>query len=142
MWEDPKEIETSDIDALLRFLPVFEEEGFSFGAYREPTRGEDGTLHISFPLYELSDEASAFVGACYGHGWVAPFAWGAWQDEAERLFESPEALNEADIETIRKLLTLHVRKERFCDGHLAHMHESGHLTSILRRLRDLRESLD
>jgi len=37
-------------------------------------------------------------------------------------------LERADLETIRKLLTLHVRKERFCEGHLLGMFESGHLT--------------
>ena len=53
----------------------------------------------------------------------------------------PEMLEPADLETIRKLLTLHVRKERFCEGHLLGMFESGHLTKLLRRLHAIRRDM-
>jgi len=46
-------------------------------------------------------------------------------------------LEEADLETLRKLLTTHVRKDRFCEGHLDYMFECGHITAILERLQQL-----
>ncbi|MBN1128044.1 MAG: hypothetical protein JXA71_03610 [Chitinispirillaceae bacterium] len=39
---------------------------------------------------------------------------------------------------VRKLCTLHVRKDRFCEGHLAGIVEAGHMTEILKRLKELR----
>ena len=36
------------------------------------------------------------------------------------------------------LLTAHARNDRFCEGHLVAMIESGHVAACLRRLRDLR----
>jgi hypothetical protein len=37
------------------------------------------------------------------------------------------------------LLTLHVRKERFCEGHIAAMVEAGYIQGILERLKEMRE---
>jgi hypothetical protein len=35
----------------------------------------------------------------------------------------------------------HVRADRFVEGHLASVLESGHITAILRRLRGIREQM-
>ena len=123
-------LSTQDIDALLRFLPIFEADGFVFGEWES----QEGT----FPHFNLSAEADRFHRCLYDHNWIVSFDWPKWQEEAERLFESPEMLECADLETIRKLLTLHVRKERFCEGHLLGMFETGHLTKLLRRLHAIR----
>ncbi len=50
-----------------------------------------------------------------------PFDWIAWQDEANQFVKHPEYIKTTDAKTIRKLLTLHVRMDRFSDGHLAKM---------------------
>ena len=86
-----------------------------------------------------TEPAQRFVSALHEHGFIRPFDWGGWQSEAERYVEDPAQLQRADLETICKLLTIHVRKERFCEGHLAAMFECGHLTAVLRRLADLLE---
>lgn len=41
--------------------------------------------------------------------------------------------------TLRKLLTAHVRADRFSEGHLASVLESRHITAMLRRLKRIRE---
>lgn len=120
----------AEIDALLNFLPVFEADEFEFGDWHT----EEGTI----PMYIFSNQASAFMRALYDNGWIISFDWGEWQNEAAKLVESPAGLESADIETVRKLLTTHVRKERFCEGHLSAMHSCGHLVAILRRLKILR----
>ena len=88
---------------------------------------------------ELDESASRFISALHDNGWVVPFDWVSWQGEAQRYVSSPEMLESADVDVIRKLLTMHIRKERFCDGHLLAVFRSGHLNAILRRLKALRK---
>jgi len=55
--------------------------------------------------------------------------------------DSEEALQDADLEDLRKLLTHLVRSARFGGGLLSGKHECCQLAAILRRMRDLRESV-
>lgn len=125
-----------DIDAVLKFLPVFQAQGFKFGTWDSPKEVENV---IQLGMFYLSEEGAAFVHTLYDSGWVIPFDWPKWQDCARKYVESRQALGTADIEILRRLLTTHVRKDRFCEGHLAQMFESGHLTAILLRLQQIRE---
>ena len=68
------------------------------------------------------------------------FDWGAWQDEAIKYVQDPDLLSQADLDTLERLLTLHIRRDRFYDGHLAWAVESGHFTAILRQLQDIRRT--
>lgn len=89
-----------------------------------------------FPWFEFSDAVSEFQQALYDNGWVAPsFDWGEWQDAAREYVERPEKIGSADAAVVQNLLTTHVRKERFCEGHLAAMFENGHVVALLRRSR-------
>jgi hypothetical protein len=127
----PRDAEAgAKIDALLRFLPVFEAADADHGEWRLA----GGVM----PYLVTSEAVTGFVEALYGNGWVEPFDWGAWQETAAGYAGSPERVATADIDTIRKLLTTHVRKDRFCEGHLVAMIASGHIAAVLRRLRDLR----
>ncbi len=65
------------------------------------------------------------------------YDWGKFQDEAKKYYKNPELLKNADILTIRKLLTLYIRKERFCEGHLLGIIKSGHMVEILNRLYEI-----
>ncbi len=60
------------------------------------------------------------------------FDWVRWRAEVS----DPTALGGADVLTLRKLLTFHVRADRFSEGHLISAFEKGHITAILRRLAD------
>ncbi|MGZ4847624.1 MAG: DUF6508 domain-containing protein [Halobacteriota archaeon] len=91
-------------------------------------------------LFTLSPDANAFYKALYDNGWITPFDWPSWQDEAVRYVNDEILLDQADAETLRELLTTHVRKDRFCEGHLGSMFESGHIIAILQRLQKLCES--
>ncbi len=126
------------IDALVKFLPIFEKPGFSFGEWPK-FETEDGVLTV--PAFEFSDDADRFLRALREHGWIEPFDWTKSQAQAARYCDLPEKLRKVGIGTSRKLLTIHVMKERFCEGHLAAVCESGHLAAILRRLREIREGL-
>lgn len=130
---DATEIGPQQLDAVLRFLPIFERPGFVFGKWHSP-EGQ-------FPYYSMSREAMGFVQTLSDQQIIFPFDWGSWQEEAERYVSAPEALETADLLVLRKLLTTHVRKDRFVEGHLASMLECGHITAILRRLKEIREQI-
>lgn len=133
MNEIPKPITVHSIDKLLKFLPIFEQGGYEFAK----RRCEADPFHY----YNYSEEVIQFEQTLYNEGFIIPFDWVKWQDEAERLVSDPNALRAADLETLQKLLTTHVRKERFCEGHLAAMLREHHITAILLRLKEIREEM-
>ncbi len=118
------------IDAVLAFIPAFEREDFV------PPSVE--TRPGQLPNHDFSEALSRFHSAVYDSGFVFSFDWPAWQDEARRYYDQPELLRRADLQVIRKLITVHVRKERFCEGHLPAAVESGHMAAVLHRLKQLR----
>lgn len=124
---------TKQIDAILPFLDRFEADTFEVGAWLRQPGG--------FSLFEWSDAVSEFHRALYDNGWISPsFNWVDWQDTARQYVGQPQKVDAADVMTIRKLLTTHVRKERFCEGHLTSMFGNGHVVALLRRLKAIREN--
>jgi hypothetical protein len=108
------------IDAILPFLERFEAAGIDFDAV-----------------------VPEFVQALYEHGWVSPaFDWTEWQQSAQEFVDSPRKVEKADAAVIQKLLTTHVRTDRFCEGHLASMFENGHIGALLRRLQTIRAKMN
>ncbi len=132
MEEKPPDISNQDLDAILKYLQVFGEPSFSSGVLKQ----EPGYL----PYYQYDSRVDSFVHDLHEHGFIFSFDWPSWQEEAIRLFENPETIAHADLITIQKMFTTHVRKDRFCEGHLAAMIESGHMTAILQRLKQIRDS--
>jgi len=137
-----KNITTKNIDAVLKFLPYFEDDKNHFYDYHdfEKVQKKDGYV-LMCPYYIYSKEVITFIETLYNENIVFPFDWGEWQEEAIRYFNNPDLIKSADTLTLRKLLTLHVRKDRFFDGHLALVIDSGHLISILKRLKELRSKI-
>ena len=131
-----KPIKPEQIDALIPFLGKFEEAGFSAGDWQV----EDGPFVSRF---NCDESVMEFIDVLYGNDWVTPdFDWGEWQESATRYIESREMVESADAVTIQKLLTTHVRADRFCEGHLASMFENGHIVAILRRLKVIRNGVE
>lgn len=130
-----KQPTTDQIDAILPFLKLFEQPDFVAGSH-ETDAGS------GYPYFKKSESVGEFVQALYDNEWVTPeFDWPGWK-ESEMYINSPESIQSAGTITILKLFTTHVRGDRFCDGHLAAMFESGHILAILRRLREIREEVD
>ena len=131
-----KTVTARQIEALLPFVRMFEIMGFQCG---ECPQSEPDSPHGSIiPGFGATDPVASFVDALHDHGWIMrAFDWSAWQDDAARYRASPELVASADAETIRKLLTSHVRKDRECQGHLAAQFESGHILALLRRLKEI-----
>ena len=111
------------IDAILPFLEQFEEAGFSDGTWHN----EPGVM----PWFNYDEAVVEFEQILYANDWVTPKVdWVEWQDVAEEYVDSPEKIKSADVVTVQKLFTTHVRKDRFCEGHLASMFENGHIVAL------------
>lgn len=127
------EIGLQQIDEILKYLPTFERQDYQFGQWVEPEGG--------FPYFSFSPEVDEFIDALHKQDVIIPFDWTSWSEEAEHYQTDAEALETADLLTLCKLLTVHVRADRFVEGHLASVFENGHITAILRRLKQIREKM-
>jgi len=96
---------------------------------------KDGVVSIG--PYNYSSITNKLLSCIYKAELLFPFDWTDWQKEAERICGDPELIRKADLMTVQKLLTLHVRKERFCEGHFASMCENGVILLILKRVKAL-----
>ncbi len=119
------------IDRVLAFLPVLR---VGAGLY---------TIDVEkSPLapYAYSEQVNELIQRLYEEGFVIPFDWTAWREEALEYIENPLLVAGADLDTICRLLTTHVRAERYVSGHLAAMIDNGHLVHVLERLAILRRA--
>lgn len=127
----------ADFEAILTYLPEFESPGFAFSEPFEFKPPRDGVLVVNEPC--LSPLVLDFIDDLYRYGWIIAFDWTRW--DLRRLFdEQPEFISSASVDTLRRLLTTHLRYSRFCEGHLLEVLESGRINAILRRLRQLYEA--
>ena len=122
-----------NFDRVLDFLPYFESASRHF--YDLDTAG------LSMDPYIYAPEVVRFISTLYAQGFIIPYDWAAWKDEAARYQSDPSLIHGADIPTLRKLLTLYVRADRFNSGYVAAMIDRGLILVILRRLKVLRSTL-
>lgn len=118
------------VAVLLPFVGCFDEPG-SWGKWGGGKQA-GGTMQA--PFFDFSEEASAFIKACYEGGWVRGEDWAEWTETALHYRDEPELFERADALTIARCLTAYIRADRFSEGTLAHCFESGAIGAILRRL--------
>jgi len=116
--------------ALLDFIPGFEDPAFC-PEHLIPLDDDE------LPDAGFMKGVSRFMDACYKNGFVVRFDWEGWEAEGTRYVGAPELLNQADFMSLRRLLTWHVRQNRFIRNHVASMIASGHMLRVLKRLREL-----
>ena len=136
MKDDRNGINRDGLEELIALIPEMESYHGSWGEHDITSDGN--TVYLG--AYEFSDITGRVHSCINGSGLICPFGWIDWQEEAERICNDAELIAEIDLLTVRKLLTLHLRKERFCEGHFAAMCESGVILLILKRLKELYES--
>jgi hypothetical protein len=72
---------------------------------------------------------------------TAPFDWGSWiQSLPEGALNDPNVLDNADLDTLRRLVTAHIRMDRFNGGHLDEILASGYMDRAIARARELLEN--
>lgn len=88
--------------------------------------------------YIYADRVSDFIHTVYSEQFVLEgFDWQSWQDEAQKYIDDKTLIKQAEIETIQKLLTTFVRKERFGSGTMARLIDDEVLLHILYRLEEI-----
>jgi len=125
-----RKITVQGIEKVLAFLPLFERS--------DTTLYEVRTDLSLFDPYVYSKEVGEFIEILDSEEFVTPFDWSNWQNEAAKFVEQPKLLESAELTILQKLLTTHIRKERFHSGHLAAMIDNGHILAILQRLKQIR----
>jgi len=139
--EPDEPVTAAQADAVLRWLPVLEREGFSAGEWKGVERRAD--VSYTAPWFAYSDEVDRFHRDLARYGFIRPFDWPAWcREVGADVLTSKEFVREADLETVWKLFTAHIRADRFNEGHLANAFVNGHIVALLRRLKELREAMD
>lgn len=68
------------------------------------------------------------------------FDWMNWAPYQDNRISDPEFIASADTRTLRRIATTHLRIDRFSDGHLDEIEQTGILAGIVARLGDLLES--
>jgi hypothetical protein len=104
-----------------------------------PSSSQIDALISLLPQMEDSKAEWEIVEALNSGGFVTAFDWPAWQEEGRRYLDDGTLIDTADLTTLCRLYTLHVRKDRFCEGHFAAMLENGHIAAMTRRLNVIRE---
>lgn len=113
----------NDVEAILAFRPRFEQH-INFTA----------TLPVLQAVQQLTID---FAAALQERGFIELFDWDTFLASLGRPPEDPTLLATADIETLKKIVTAHIRIERFVRGHLQALIAAGYFTAFLDRLQVL-----
>lgn len=113
----------NDVNAILGFRPRFEQHT-NFAA----------ALPVLQAVQQLTID---FAGALEQHGFIEVFDWNTWLASLGRPIEDPSLLATADVDTLRKVITTHIRMERFVRGHLESLIRTGYFSAFLDRLQVL-----
>ncbi|MCC5846248.1 MAG: hypothetical protein JJU05_18525 [Verrucomicrobia bacterium] len=128
---EPSRITEKGIDALLIFLPYFRNINTCFGT-------QPDTIDMTVLPSAFTEQSTAFYKACYDHNFVQDFDWGKWSQSKQGLINKGLGTEELNLADIGRLLTAHFRRDRFCDGHLLKVMQSGQIARILDRLLVIR----
>lgn len=104
-------------------------------SYEEPLRAN----------IEAGDNQDVFLNSVYRDfftqlnlsGLVEPFDYNAWLAGQEIQIDSGELIAGADLELLSKLVTTHIRLDRFIGGHLEQLMQDGYFLKVLNRIREL-----
>lgn len=85
----------------------------------------------------------AFLDALNYTGFVETFDYTAWagqrSQKKDMLENSAEELKNMDLEELRKLITMHLRIERFVEGHMQKLFKEGFFHAFFSRLEMLND---
>ncbi|MBP2132694.1 hypothetical protein J2128_000615 [Methanomicrobium sp. W14] len=82
-------------------------------------------------------EIMEFTKTLYYNNWLINTRWQDWTSEAEFYFGNPDRISTAGIETLRRILTVHVRIDRLFPGEIADLISRGYILLILERINEL-----
>jgi hypothetical protein len=91
--------------------------------------------------YLESEDVRRFRKVLNDTGFLLVFDWKKWLHDNEVYtninYNIQEQIRNADLETLRKLMTSYIRGDRFNEGLFISAIGNGHITNILLRLKEL-----
>ena len=121
--------QTESIQELLDFLPLLQHPDADFiriGYWGDMTSRVSGAT------------AKNVYQHLFNNGFVLEdFDWEAWSEEAFAFEQNRHTLQEADLPTLYKILTVHLRADRLMEGHFDSILENGFLADVLQRMKDI-----
>jgi hypothetical protein len=123
---------------IVGFLPDFEKPEFDPGEFVPPQEIEPKLF--TMPYARLSDTASEFVKAAYNSGLIlTDFDASKWASTSrvKQMMRNAEMLAHATPQTLARLLTVCIRRDRFVEGALLSDFQSRLILRIVRRAADL-----
>lgn len=100
------------------------------GGYH-PAQGNAGHNHSM-------REIDGLMAQLDNSGFIGPFNWQDWSKNMPQGWETDiNLLNNADVDTLRSLMTAHNRIDRTADGHLDGLFASGYIDKFFDRLAQL-----
>ena len=129
------------IDKVVSFIPMLISlPAKDIANWQAPGKDDKGE-QLMYIAPEYDRVVEELMDALNENHFVQPFDWGKWEPTAQKIQEEPNRLSKATLNTCIKLMTLHVRMDRFVGGHFGSIVKEGHIVAILRRLAELRKSV-
>ncbi|MEN6378351.1 MAG: DUF6508 domain-containing protein [Methanofastidiosum sp.] len=129
-----------NIEVILNYLPYFEDKNQKFFDILTPKR--DGGNIVEYIYVTYSAKFMEFYRELHEQGFVTNFNWLDSTLESNDLSHYYELLEDADIMTLRKLITIIVRHDKHNEGFFADVIDSGLLLAMLNRLKVLNEEIE
>lgn len=126
------ELASEEIKKILNYKEVFESKAIktAFAAVQEPDE------------FFAIENVEAFLTQLDVSGFNLIFDYPAWLNEQTGdILTDVNFLKKADMQTLRKVMTAHVRTERFASGHLKEQFENGYMASFFVRLEELYQQM-
>ena len=117
-----------NFEAILAYRTIL--DGTAFLRGHEDEIKKTGTCH---PI-------DTFVRLLYRNNWLINTRWQEWVDEATAYFEQPSLLTLADTQSLRRILTVHVRIDRMMPGEIADLIHRGYMLAIFNRISEIHET--
>jgi hypothetical protein len=124
------------LDKLLSFLPAFEKEGRTFGHWNV-SKLEDEEKHLPYAVYDkdVRDFFEIASQPCF-------MTRGGSNEIISKWLEDPNFYETATLEQLLSVLSSWMRGERFTEGLWFEALKDGHIQRILRRMKELRGSVE
>lgn len=118
----------SENDTLVKFIDYFSQKNQFYQI----------TNSASLQTYNYSKEVYQFLDWLQREGLLDnELNLATFESKAKEIMNDSEYLKKINLETLKKLLTFHLRCEKFSNGHLATIIDSKHLVNCLKRLEQL-----
>ena len=121
----------NDWKRLFEFISIIESAKV-FGTAEGSIENPDGSFQI--PYYVPSELVIEFIHVMYDLDLVIAFDWPDWTEG--RVIFSRNEFTGLDKVILLKLMSVILRKDRFCDGYLIGRMEDGTVLEILKELRN------